>query len=322
MQHKLKSVAAALALTSAAGAYAECGDVSVGAMGWASGEALAAVTSFILEQGYGCNVTVIPTDTVPAVTSLAENGDPDVIPEVWTNGSPIYAELVEAGKVVSAAKTFANGGEEGWWIPTYLADKHPELKTIEGILANPELVDNRFHNCPVGWGCRNINDNLSRALGMEGQGVELFNHGSGANLAASIAAAFEDKSPWFGYYWGPTAVLGKYDMTKVTIGPVDEAIHLANSVPEADAGTIGVSDFPASPVYNAMTTAFIEREPAVADFISKMVLPNDVVSKMLAWKDSNNASADETAAWLMTNYKDLVLGMLNEDARKNISALL
>ncbi len=322
MQHKLKSMAAAIALTASAGAYADCGDVSVGAMGWASGEALAAVTQFVLEQGYGCNVTVIPTDTVPAVTSLAENGDPDVVPEVWTNGSPVYAELVEAGKVVSAAKTFSNGGEEGWWIPTYLADKHPELKTIEGILANPELVDNRFHNCPVGWGCRNINDNLSKVFGFEANGVELFNHGSGANLAASIAAAFEDQAPWLGYYWGPTAVLGKYEMTRVTLGEINQEFYLASTVPDADESTLGVTDFPASPVYNAMTTAFMEREPEVAEFISNMVMPNDVVSKMLAWKDENNASADETAAWLITNYKDMVFGMVNEEARKNLGALL
>ncbi|MGB0965688.1 MAG: glycine betaine ABC transporter substrate-binding protein, partial [Litorivicinus sp.] len=246
----------------------------------------------------------------------------DIVPELWSNSVPAFDGLVDEGKVIVAGNTFANGGEEGWWIPAYVAEAHPEATTLEGILANPALVDGRFHNCPVGWGCRIVNDNLKVVHDMEGKGLEVFDHGSGANLAASIAAAYEDKAPWFGYYWGPTAVLGKYDMTKVTIGPVDEAIHIANSVPGADAGTIGVSDFPASPVYNAMTTAFIEREPAVADFISKMVLPNDVVSKMLAWKDSNNASADETAAWLMTNYKDLVLGMLNEDARKNISALL
>ena len=42
--------------------------------GWASSESITAVATFVLEVGYGCNVSVVPTDTIPAVTSLAENG--------------------------------------------------------------------------------------------------------------------------------------------------------------------------------------------------------------------------------------------------------
>jgi glycine betaine/proline transport system substrate-binding protein len=83
-------------------AKAECGDVSIGAMGWASGEAITAVATFVLEQGYGCSVLVVPTDTVPAVTSLAENGQPDIVPEVWKNSATIYDELEASGKVITA----------------------------------------------------------------------------------------------------------------------------------------------------------------------------------------------------------------------------
>ena len=77
---------AAVGLSLSAGtAKADCGEVSVGAMGWASGESIAAVAKFVLEVGYGCKVKIVPTDTVPAVTSLAENGKPDIVPEVWNN---------------------------------------------------------------------------------------------------------------------------------------------------------------------------------------------------------------------------------------------
>ena len=209
-------------------AKADCGEVSIGAMGWASGESITALASFVLEQGYGCTVSVVPTDTVPAVTSLAENGQPDIVPEVWVNSATVYNDLEAAGKVITASDVFQNGGEEGWWIPTSLANQHPELKTLDGILANPELVGGRFHNCPVGWGCRIVNDNLKIVHQLEANGIEVFDHGSGANLGASIASAFADDAPWFGYYWGPTAVLGKYEMTKVDIGDVDAEQHSIN----------------------------------------------------------------------------------------------
>jgi glycine betaine/proline transport system substrate-binding protein len=303
-------------------AKADCGDVSIGAMGWASGEAMTAVAAYVLEVGYGCNVTVVPTDTIPAVTSLAENGQPDIVPEVWKNSATVYSELEAAGKVITASNAFANGGEEGWWIPTALVEKHPELATIEGILANPEKVGARFHNCPVGWGCRVVNDNLKVVHALEANGIEVFDHGSGANLGASIASAFADGDPWFGYYWGPTAVLGKYKMTKVNIGAVDAAQHAINQGADADPAKIGVSGFPSAPVLNAMTADFAAREPAAADFIRNMSFPNDMISTMLAWKEENKASADEAAAWILSNYTDLVMSWVNADAKKKLSANL
>lgn len=321
MKKTTRSLLAAVAVSASAGAYADCGEVSIGAMGWASGEAVAALQAFVLEQGYGCSTTIVPTDTVPAATSLAENGQPDVVPEIWSNSVPVFRELVAEGKVIEAANTFENGGEEGWWIPQYLADAHPELLTLEGVLANPELVDSRFHNCPVGWGCRIVNDHLNIVHDLEGNGIELFNHGSGANLAASIAAAFEDKAPWFGYYWGPTAVLGKYPMVRVDIGPVDVEQHKLNQADGQDPAKLGVSGFPSAPVVTAMTAEFEARAPEAAAFLRNSALPNPLVSEMLAWKDENNASADETAAWLLTNHTDVVMNMVSDEAKAKLSKL-
>lgn len=307
---------------SVANADGHCGDVSIGAMGWASGESITAVATFVLEVGYGCNVTVVPTDTVPAVTSLAENGQPDIVPEVWRNSAPVYGELESAGKVITASDVFANGGEEGWWVPTWLVEQHPELATLDGILANPDKVGARFHNCPVGWGCRVVNDNLKVVHQLEANGIEVFDHGSGANLGASIASAFADKEPWFGYYWGPTAVLGKYKMTKVDIGAVDPDQHAINQKADADPAKIGVSGFPSAPVLNAITADFAAREPAVADFIKQMSFPNDVISSMLAWKEENNASADEAAAWVLTNHGDMVMSWVNDKAKAKLAERL
>ena len=47
--------------------------------------------------------------------------------------------------------------------------------------------------------------------------------GSGAGLSGSLAKAYEREEAWFGYYWAPTAILGKYEMVKVDFGSgVDE----------------------------------------------------------------------------------------------------
>ena len=68
MKKKTQALALAAAVTASAGAYADCGEVSVGSMGWASGEAISALTKFVLEQGY-LHRDPVPTDTVPAVAA-------------------------------------------------------------------------------------------------------------------------------------------------------------------------------------------------------------------------------------------------------------
>lgn len=303
-----------------AAANADCGEVSITQMNWASSAIVTEVSKFIMENGYKCEVTVVPSDTVPAVTSVAETGEPDIVTELWLNSAPLYTKLEQQGKVKTLGDVLSDGGIEAWWIPAYLAEEHPELKTIEGVLANPDKVNGRFHNCPDGWACRFINDNNARALDLQGHGIEVFNHGSGETLAASIAAAYEDESPWFGYYWAPTALLGKYDMVKVDIGPYKEDAHSCNT--EQDCADPGVSAYPASRVVTGVTTDFADREPEIAELMSKVSFTNNQMGTILAWQDDNQASAEEAAVYFLNNYKDVWSGWLNDAAREELASVL
>ncbi len=318
---KLMSVALLCAATAPAFAQADCGEVTITEMNWASASVVTNVAKFVMEQGYGCNVAVIPSDTVPAVTSVAENGEPDILTEFWLNSAgEVYNELEQQGKVVRLGEVLTPGGVEGWWIPTEQVKKHPELATIEGIMANPELVDNRFNNCPDGWGCRVVNDNLIRALDLESSGIEVFNHGSGETLASSMASAVQDGEPWIGYYWGPTVPMGKYDMTRIKIGEYNEKIHENNQNQNVD--NPGVSEFPAAPVLTSVTADFKQREPEVTEMLSKMTFETATMSSILAWMDENNASAEEAAVYYLSNNTSVWSSWLNESARKNLAAVL
>ena len=107
-------------------------------------------------------------------------------------------------------------------------------------MANPELVDSRFHNCPVGWGRRIVNDNLKVVHDMEGKGIEVFDHGSGANLAVRRSRRRRRQSALVRLLLGPTAVLGKYPMVRVDIGDVDAGQHALNQVEGQDPAKLGV----------------------------------------------------------------------------------
>ena len=134
-----------------AAANAECGSVSITEMTWAS--VVTDVARFLMQQGYGCDVAVAPSDTVPAVPSVAGNNAPDIVTELWLNSAgdaPMRPE--DEGQIQRVAGVLDPGGVEGWWIPTCLPEEHPELTTLQGVPDNPELVGEMFHNCPDGWG--------------------------------------------------------------------------------------------------------------------------------------------------------------------------
>ncbi|MDF0749360.1 ABC transporter substrate-binding protein [Marinobacter sp. 71-i] len=318
---KLTPVALLCAMSVPALAQADCGEVSITEMGWASNAVVTGVAKFLMEQGYGCDVTVVPSDTVPAVTSVAENGEPDIVTELWLNSAgEAYLELEEQGKIERVAEVLDPGGVEGWWIPTYLAEKHPELTTIEGVMENPELVGSRFNNCPSGWGCRVVSDNLIDALDLESSGIEVFNHGSGETLASSMASAVQSKEPWFGYYWGPTVPLGKYDMTRVDLGEYKPEVHTRNQTQNVE--NPGVSEFPAATILTSVTTDFKEREPEVAEMLSHMTFKTSTMSQLLAWMDSNNASAEEAAVYFLNNNSDEWSTWLNDSAKERLATVL
>lgn len=301
-------------------ALADCGEVSVAEMNWASGQIITRITEFLMEQGYGCDVTVVPSATTTAITSLAENNEPDIVPELWVNSAPAYFKLNEEGKVLKATDVFSEGGSENWWVPDYLVEEHPELATIEGVLANPELVGGRFHNCPDGWGCRIANDNLVKAFDFEGHGIEVFNHGSGDTLPASMASAYENEEPWFGYYWGPTAILGRYNMVAVDMGPHDPDIHACNQTQDCE--NPGISSYPAAPVLTVVTADFAERNPDIFELVSNISFGTQELSNLLAWQADNSASAEEAAVYFLTQNKDTWEGWVNDAAVEKLGEII
>ena len=141
----LFGIASAIALGMPGAAYAECGEVSITEMNWASSQIITEVSKFLMEQGYGCKVEKVPSATTTSVASLAETGEPDIVTELWLNSTgDVYAKLEAEGKVSRLADVFNPGGVEGWWIPSYLAEAH--LTPADWAVIDASFLD---HDDPV-----------------------------------------------------------------------------------------------------------------------------------------------------------------------------
>ena len=132
--------AMALAGTAAAGGHSKCGKVTIADMNWASASLMANVDAIILKEGYGCEIEIIPGDTMPTFTSMNEKANPDVASELWINAvrEPLGKAMSE-GRLHSAVKGPITGLGEGWWVTEQFAKDHPDLNTVEKILERPDL---------------------------------------------------------------------------------------------------------------------------------------------------------------------------------------
>ena len=63
---KLKAMVIAASM-SATMAQADCGEVSITEMDWASATIVTSVAKFLMETGYGCSVVKVPSASNPAL---------------------------------------------------------------------------------------------------------------------------------------------------------------------------------------------------------------------------------------------------------------
>ena len=322
------AVVAVMALVLTAGmALAECGKVTVGEMNWNSARVIANLEKFILEAGYGCEVELLQTSTVPAMTSMVEKGEPDIASEIWINSvRETFENGVAEGRIVSAGNVLTDGGVEAWWIPAYLAEAHPDIRTLQQVMANAQLFQDpedrskgRFYNCPSGWGCKIINNNLFRAYGM-GESFNNFDPGSGEGLSGAIAKAYERQEPWFGYYWAPTSILGKYPMVMIELAGFDAEGHTCNTREDCDTPHAG--RYPPSQVLAMTTKAFADSHADEFAFLGSISIPNDVMNALLAWGEDNQAEGNEMAGYFIVKHEELWSAWLPAEVAAKVKAAL
>lgn len=299
-----------LALFSA-GPAAACGHVTIADMNWASASAVAWIDKIILSNGYGCDAEIVAGDTMPTIASMSEKSQPDIAPEMWINSSrEVLDKAVADGKLFYAADEIKGGAVDGLWIPKFMQEEHPELKSVTDVLKHPEWFPDpedpskgALYNCPSGWSCQISTGNHYKAYKMKDKGFTLVDAGSGAGLDGSIAKAFEHKQGWFGYYWAPTAILGKYDMVRLEPGEgvtFDKA-YWDSCFSKADCEPTKPSTPAPAPIKTVVTAAFQKAGGPAYDYLTKRQLTIDEINKFLAWGTDNQATGEATAKYFLKN---------------------
>jgi glycine betaine/proline transport system substrate-binding protein len=283
---------------------AGCGNVTIASMNWQSAELEAAVDKEILEEGYGCSVNTIVGDTVPTITSMVDKGKPDIVPEGAIDLLPAVAkEGIDSKKIILAGHVIQEGAVYGWYIPKYVADAHPDIKTISDALKHPELFPDpenpgkgAIYNGPQGWGITVNTAQLYKAFGAEQKGFRLVDTGSAAGLDGSLVKAYERKQGWLGVYWAPTSLLGKYKMVKLSEGvPIDQT-EWKRCTTVASCPDPKPTGWPGSRLFTLVSKPFADKaNPDVMKYLDTRTFSTTEVQQVMAWMTDNQATGEDAA---------------------------
>lgn len=284
------------------------------------------IAQTIIEEGYGYD-TESTMGSVMATFQGLRKGDINVDMELWKdNLYPAYDEAIDAGEIVELATNF-DDNEQGLFVPTYVIEGDeergiepmaPDLKTVEDLKNYPEVFEDpedkgrgRILNAPSGWTPEEKITMKFDTYGLH-ETMNNFLPGSDAASVADLANKYENGEAWVGFYWSPTWVTAKYDLTLLEESEFDRDTW------EETAGTA----FPPNDVVVSVHKNLPEQAPEVVDFLKNYETSSALTEEALIYIEENGVSAEEAGKWWMEEHEDIWTEWVSEDVETKVKEAL
>ncbi|MFD1037608.1 ABC transporter substrate-binding protein [Virgibacillus byunsanensis] len=305
-----------------AGSEGEIDTIILADAGWDSIRVHNSIAQKIIEEGYGYD-TEVTSGSTPATIQGLRDGDINVYMEVWTdNVKQAYEEAIEAGDFEKVSVNF-DDNEQGLYVPTYVMEGDeergiepiaPDLRTVEDLKKYPEIFEDpedpgrgRIINAPSGWAVKEDIDTKFDVYGLD-ETMNNFMPGSDAAIVADLTDAYNAGEAWVGYYWSPTGVTARYDMTLLEEPEYDEEIWDESKATE----------FPPNDVVVAVHKDLPDQASEVVDFLSNYETSSELTEEALDYMNENDASPDDAAIWWMNEHEDLWSGWVPDEVAEKV----
>ena len=302
-------VALPMAVTAGGQQDAEATTIVFGDVSWDSVQVHNRIVAFIIENGMeGYKAEFIPGDTLPIANGLAQ-GDVDVDMESWhSNWKEAYDKYIDAGDIIDLGKNMPDG-PQGWWVPRYVVEGPdalaPGLKSVADLPKYAELFKDPedpkkgiVYGGVAGWSQMGISEQIFSDNNLE----DTFNlgvAGSNAALIGVIAGAYQKGEAVCGYYWAPTALLGKFDMVRLP-----------------------GSEYEAADVNIIVNKGMPEKAPEVVEMLKKYSTTVADNNEFLAKMDENDWDSTQAAEWFLKNKEDVWTKWVSIDVADKVKAAL
>jgi glycine betaine/proline transport system substrate-binding protein len=300
----IAAAAAALvgASTSAASSTASCGTVTLNEASWVGSTANVYVVKNVLESKLGCKINITHIDEIPVYAAL-QQGKVDAVLEDWQHVAQ-YKQYEQQLKVAQDAGSNGVTGHIGWYVPTYVVQQHPEMKTWKGLQKDWAL----FKTAESGGKGELLDGDPSYVTADEPLisnlklNLKVVYAGGEASQITQVKQAYAQKKPILFYWYTPQWLNAELKLTEVMLPPRTTGCDAVASktdcaYPSYDLRKVISTKFAksGSPAVNVIKkfSWTAQDQNAVAVMIAgKKMKPDDAAKKWIA------ANPNKVKAWL------------------------
>jgi glycine betaine/proline transport system substrate-binding protein len=302
------AVAAAAIAATATGASARTNGkptITLATNSWEGSLANNVVAQYVIQKYLGYTVNLVTIDEIPAWTAMAQ-GKMSAVLEEWGH-SPQYSQYIKKGHQVRDAGLEGPSGNIGWYVPTYLMKKHPELKTWKGVKKDWKMFVTP-QSSPQGQfldGSPSYVTNDQALVKNLKINLKVIFAGTEAAQLTEIETDYKQKKPVLFYWYTPQYQNAIYKFSQVQLPPWTKAC--AKLKPAA----INCA-YPPYHLYKVMASTLPKTAPAVANFLRRFSwTSNDQnsVAYDLAVKHMSNSQA---AAAFASKHASLIKSWLSK----------
>jgi glycine betaine/proline transport system substrate-binding protein len=173
----------------------------------------------VLEKSLGCKVNITKVAEVPVYQAMAD-GKTDAILEDWGH-VPQWSQYVTKQKTVVRAGANGVTGVIGWYVPTYLVQQHPELKSWTGLKKDATLFkspESGSQGMFLGGdpSYQQKDKTLIKALGLNFKFVSV---GAEPAQVARWSQLYKQGKPVLFYWYDPQYLNATYKLSQVKLPP-------------------------------------------------------------------------------------------------------
>jgi glycine betaine/proline transport system substrate-binding protein len=295
-------------------------------LNWASAQFANSISRFIIESGFDHPTQALQGSSVPLFQGLRE-GDIHVFLEGWLpNMQELYEKALKEKQIVDLG-LFYGDAVQGWFVPKYVITGDskrnikpvaPELKSVNDLVRYQNLFANndqpgigRLIDGSPGWFSYKINCMKLKAYRLDDKYAQI-TAGSESALFAELSQAYEKGEPILSYMYDPTWPMARFDLRRL-----DEP-KFTQERWRVDKGCA----YPLSQIKKFVHINLPQRAPKVAEFLRKLRLDSDKISRILLTMKERDLKPEEAALiWLRENENIWMNWVTNDVAQKVKQAL-
>ncbi|MGW4347831.1 ABC transporter substrate-binding protein [Streptomyces sp. NPDC004690] len=235
--------------------------VTLSVQSWVGAQSNVAVAQYILEHQLGYRVDTVQVDEVPAWDALSQ-GRVDALLEDW--GHPDQEKrYVEDKKTIADAGELGVTGHIGWFVPTYLAERHPDITDWRNLDKYASL----FRTAESGGkgqlmdGSPSYVTNDKALVANLKLDYQVVFAGSEAAQITQMKQFAKEKKPFLTYWYTPQWLSEKVPMTEVKLPPYKEGC-------DADPAKVACA-YPHTPLKKFLNARFAKSGGKAAAFLKK-----------------------------------------------------